>query len=130
MMDPRPLGIVLVLIGGVGTAIAALADPLGLSINADNHFGWLQLVGVIVGAVVVLLGLVTAAEWVPWASRGDAGAAGTTAAPETALEELSLRVRVHERESAGVGVTCLVVAAESSHQLGADRVQVVVVLEL
>jgi uncharacterized membrane protein len=88
------MGFLLVLVGGVGTAIAALADPLGLSINADNHFGWLQLVGVIVGAAVVLLGLVTAAEWVPWASRADAGSsAGTTAAPQTTVVTGSSRRR-------------------------------------
>ena len=84
MMDPRPLGVLLVLIGGVGTAIAALADPLGLSINADGTFGWLQIVGVIVGAVVVLLGLVIATQVVPlpW---GSGAAAGTTAAPQTTV---------------------------------------------
>jgi hypothetical protein len=78
------MGILLVLVGGVGTAIAALADPLGLSINADGTFGWLQIVGVIVGAIVVLLGLVTAAQWVPlpW---GSAGSAGTAAAPQTTV---------------------------------------------
>jgi uncharacterized membrane protein len=93
MMAPRPMGILLVLIGGVGTAIAALADPLGLSINADNHFGWLQLVGVILGVVVVLLGLVTAAEWMPWASRADAGSSAGTAAPQTTVVTGSSRRR-------------------------------------
>ena len=79
------MGSVLVLLGGVGTAIAALADPLGLSINADNHFGWLQILGVILGAVVVLLGLVTAAGWAPWASRAGAGSSAGTAAPQTTV---------------------------------------------
>ena len=82
------MGIVLVLVGAVGTAIAALADPLGIAINAPDTFGWLQIVGVIIGALVMLLGLVIAAEWVPlpWASRAGAGsAAGTTAAPQTTV---------------------------------------------
>ena len=86
------MGILLVLIGGVGTAIAALADPLGLSINADGTFGWLQIVGVIVGAVVVLLGLITAPGWAPWAS-GAGSSTGTTAAPQTTVVTGSSRRR-------------------------------------
>jgi uncharacterized membrane protein len=88
------MGILLVLIGGVGTAIAALADPLGLSINADGTFGWLQIVGVIVGAVVVLLGLITVAGWAPWASgAGARSSTGTTAAPQTTVVTGSSRRR-------------------------------------
>lgn len=88
------MGILLVLIGGVGAAIAALADPIGIAINAPHHFGWLQIVGVIVGAVVVLLGLVTAAEWAPWASRAGAeSSTGTTAAPQTTVVTGSSRRR-------------------------------------
>jgi hypothetical protein len=67
MMDPRPLGIVLVIVGAVGTAVSALADPLG--IGEGNVFGWLQITGVIIGAVVVLLGLVIAMEWLPYPRR-------------------------------------------------------------
>ena len=89
------MGILLVLIGAAGTAIAALADPLGLAIDAPNTFGWLQIVGVIVGAIVVLLGLVIAAQWVPlpWASGPAAGDAGTTAAPQTTVVTGSSRRR-------------------------------------
>ena len=68
MMDPRPAGIVIVLVGAVGTAIAALADPLG--IGEGEVFGWLQLTGVIIGGLVTLAGLVIAMEWVPfWPGR-------------------------------------------------------------
>jgi hypothetical protein len=88
------MGILFVLIGGVGAAIAALADPLGIAINAPHTFGWLQIVGVIAGAVVVLLGLVIATEWVPlpWGSRAGSSA-GTTAAPQTTVVTGSSRRR-------------------------------------
>jgi len=67
MMDERPLGIMLVLAGGVGVAVAALADPLG--IGEGEVFGWLQITGVIVGAVVALLGLALAMSWMPYPGR-------------------------------------------------------------
>jgi hypothetical protein len=61
-------------IGAVGLAISALANPLG--IGETEVFGWLQWTGVIAGAVVTLLGIVIAAEWVPVGRRDDV-AAGT-----------------------------------------------------
>jgi NADH:ubiquinone oxidoreductase subunit 6 (subunit J) len=67
MIDERPLGLVIALIGAVGTAIAALANPLG--IGETEIFGWIQITGVIVGAVVTLLGLAMAMEWVPYPGR-------------------------------------------------------------
>jgi hypothetical protein len=66
-MDPRPAGLVIAILGIVGTAVAALADPLG--IGEGNTFGWLQLTGVILGGIVILLGLVIAMEWVPYPGR-------------------------------------------------------------
>ena len=73
MMDPRPTGIVLALAGAVGLVISALADPLG--IGEGEVFGWLQITGVILGAVVTLLGLLIASERVPmFARRTDVGA--------------------------------------------------------
>ncbi len=66
-LEERTLGIVIALIGAAGTAAAALADPLG--IGEGNVFGWLQITGVIVGAVVTLLGLALAMEWVPYPGR-------------------------------------------------------------
>jgi hypothetical protein len=67
MMDPRPAGLVIAILGIAGTAIAALADPLG--IGEGETFGWLQLTGVILGGIVILLGLAIAMEWVPYPAR-------------------------------------------------------------
>lgn len=57
-MMERPLGIVIAFVGAAGTAIAALANPLG--IGETQVFGWLQIAGVILGAMVTLLGLAMA----------------------------------------------------------------------
>jgi hypothetical protein len=89
MMEERPLGIVIALLGAVGTAIAALANPLG--IGETEVFGWLQITGVIVGAVVTLLGLAMAMEWVPYPARTRAGAASST--PQTTVVRDSSRDR-------------------------------------
>jgi hypothetical protein len=67
MTDPRPIGILLLIGGAVGTAVSALADPLG--IGEGNVFGWLQITGVVIGAIVTLLGLAIATEWVPVPGR-------------------------------------------------------------
>lgn len=61
------MGLVLVIAGAIGAAVSALADPLG--IGEGDVFGWLQITGVIIGAVVILLGLVIAMEWVPYPGR-------------------------------------------------------------
>lgn len=66
-MEQRPLGLVIALLGAVGLAVAALADPLG--IGEGHVFGWLQITGVVLGAVVTLLGLALAMEWVPYPGR-------------------------------------------------------------
>lgn len=71
MTDPRPLGIVVLVVGAVGLAVSALADPLG--IGEGEVFGWLQITGVVVGAVVALLGAAIASEWVPFPPRRSAG---------------------------------------------------------
>jgi hypothetical protein len=70
------MGIVVFLLGAVGTAVAALADPLG--IGEGEVFGWLQITGVIIGGIVALLGLALAMEWVPYPgrARGTAVAGG------------------------------------------------------
>jgi hypothetical protein len=67
MMQERPLGIVVFLLGAVAAVISALANPLG--IGETEVFGWLQITGVIVGAVVALLGLALSMEWVPYPGR-------------------------------------------------------------
>lgn len=74
-MDERPLGIVIFLVGAVGAVISALANPLG--IGETEVFGWLQITGVIVGAVLALLGLAIAMSWVPYPGRSDTVAAGS-----------------------------------------------------
>jgi hypothetical protein len=61
------MGIVVGLIGAVVLAISALADTLGL--GEGHTFGWLQILGVILGAVILLLGVVIAAQWVPVPGR-------------------------------------------------------------
>jgi hypothetical protein len=76
MMEERPLGIVVFLVGAVGAIISALANPLG--IGEEEVFGWLQITGVIVGAVLALLGLALAMSWVPYPGRrADTVATGT-----------------------------------------------------
>jgi hypothetical protein len=85
MMDERPLGLVIALLGAVGTAIAALANPLG--IGETEVFGWLQITGVIVGAVVTLLGLAMAMEWVPYPGRTRAGTTAPSEQNTTVIEE-------------------------------------------
>ncbi len=77
-MDQRRLGFGITLVGALGTALAAFANPLG--IGNDEVFGWLQTTGVIVGALVTLLGLALAMEWIPARTRS---AATTDSPPST-----------------------------------------------
>jgi hypothetical protein len=87
MMDERPLGMVIFLVGAVGTAIAGLADPLG--IGEGEVFGWLQVTGVIIGALVILLGLAMAMEWVPYPGRTRATTTSTAGQNTTIVEDTS-----------------------------------------
>jgi len=75
MMDERPLGIVVALAGAAGAIVSALANPLG--IGETEVFGWLQITGVIVGAIVALLGLALAMSWVPYPGRDRTTATGS-----------------------------------------------------
>jgi hypothetical protein len=75
MMEERPLGIVVFLIGAIGALISAFADPLG--IGTEDVFGWLQITGVIVGAVIALIGLAMAMEWMPYPGRRDTVTTGS-----------------------------------------------------
>ena len=77
MMDPRPFGFIVALIGAAGLAISAVADPIG--VGQAEGFGWLQILGVILGAVVMLIGLAMAMEWVPYPGRP---APDTTTSPQ------------------------------------------------
>lgn len=74
--------------GAVGIAVSALADPLG--IGEGNVFGWLQITGVVIGAVVALLGLAIATEWVPIpgrAPRGTGASQNTTVISDSTREQ-------------------------------------------
>jgi hypothetical protein len=75
MMDERPLGLVVTIVGLAGLLLSLFADPLG--IGEGEVFGWLQITGTIIGALVTLLGVALAMEWVPYPSRrADTVAAG------------------------------------------------------
>ena len=55
-MDRRVLGWILVAVGAVVIAVSALADPLGIGAD-DTGFGTRQVIGVVIGAVVLAVGL-------------------------------------------------------------------------
>jgi uncharacterized membrane protein len=58
-MSRRSLGVVVTVVGLLVLAIAVFADPLGIG-GADDTFGWKQIVGVVVGAVIAVGGIVLA----------------------------------------------------------------------
>ncbi len=57
-MSRRSLGFAVVAIGVIAVAVAALADPFG--IGDSDTFGWKQIAGVVVGAVVAVSGFIAA----------------------------------------------------------------------
>ena len=67
MIEERPLGIVIAVVGAVGTLIAVFADPLG--IGEGHVFGWLQITGTILGALVTICGIAMAMEVFPYPAR-------------------------------------------------------------
>jgi hypothetical protein len=78
--DPRPVGIVVALVGALGLLASALADVIGYGVG---DFGWLQILGVILGAIVMLLGLALSMEWIPpLARRRDVAASSS---PQTTV---------------------------------------------
>jgi hypothetical protein len=56
------VGIVLAIMGIIGTAVSGTADYIGLNFTQDNPdvaaFGWLQILFVIIGVVIVIVGIV------------------------------------------------------------------------
>jgi hypothetical protein len=93
MMDERPMGLVVTIVGLVGLLVSLFADPLG--IGEGEVFGWLQITGTIIGALVTLLGLALTLEWIPYPGRR----ADTVAAGEqntTIVTETTPRDRVNE----------------------------------
>jgi predicted MFS family arabinose efflux permease len=55
-VSPRTLGAVIAAAGGIVLALSVLADPLG--IGGTDEFGWKQILGAVVGAAGLLVGLV------------------------------------------------------------------------
>jgi xanthine/uracil permease len=55
-MDRRLAGGIVVAAGAVLLLVSALAEPIGLG-DETGGFGWKQTTGVIVGAVVMVVGL-------------------------------------------------------------------------
>ncbi len=58
-MDNRRMSLVLIVAGIVIAGLSALGDPLGIGGSSD--FGWKQVTGVVIGAVLVVAGAVTRA---------------------------------------------------------------------
>ena len=85
MMDERPMGLVVTIVGVVVLLLSLFADPLG--IGEGEVFGWLQITGTIIGALVTLLGLALALEWVPYPGRREetvaSGSQNTTVVTDT-----------------------------------------------
>ncbi len=63
-MTKRTIGIILIIVGVIGAAVSLAADPLG--IGTYPGINWAQLLGAVVGIVVVMVGA--------WLTRVDAGA--------------------------------------------------------
>ena len=57
-MSRRSFGFAIAAIGIVVLAVAALADQIG--IGESDKFGWKQIVGVVVGVAIVVLGIIIA----------------------------------------------------------------------
>ena len=53
-MDSPMLARVVIIVGGLLVLISLFADPLGL--GRSSGFGWKQILGVVVGALVILAG--------------------------------------------------------------------------
>ena len=66
-MSKRNIGLVVAGIGVVLLFLAAAADVIGLGAENSEGFGTRQIIGTIVGAVVIAAGLIMAyAPWFPW----------------------------------------------------------------
>ena len=66
-MDRRLAGGIVIAVGALLLVISALAEPIGL--GDDNGFGSQQIIGVVIGAVLMVVGLA-----VMYARRGEARA--------------------------------------------------------
>lgn len=54
-MSPKTTGSIVAAVGVIILLVSALADVFSLGTDPDT-FGWLQIVGVVVGAVVIAAG--------------------------------------------------------------------------
>ena len=79
----------LVIAGALGVAVSALADPLG--IGEGEVFGWLQITGVVLGAITLLLGVVIAMEWMPYPGRRARDETVVSGSPQTNIITTSRR---------------------------------------
>lgn len=70
-MSRRSLGFVVAAVGVIVVVVAAFADPIGVG-GAEDTFGWKQIVGVVIGAVVAVGGIVLAVRGEKPASGGEA----------------------------------------------------------
>jgi len=59
-MSSKKLGRILIVVGLVGVFVSSMAEPLG--IGRGNGFGPRQLTGTIVGALLLLVGMLMAAK--------------------------------------------------------------------
>jgi hypothetical protein len=69
-MSRRSLGFVVTAVGVIVVVVAAFADPIGIG-GAEDTFGWKQIVGVAIGAVVAVVGIVLAVGGEKPASGGE-----------------------------------------------------------
>jgi uncharacterized membrane protein len=55
-MDWKPVGLVLIVVGAIGLVLSLTANLLGIGSDPSN-FGWLQILGTVLGVVIVAVGL-------------------------------------------------------------------------
>ena len=56
MGNQRTIGVVVLMVGVIVLVVSLLADPVG--IGGSPKFGYLQIAGTVVGAIVTVIGLV------------------------------------------------------------------------
>lgn len=69
-MSRRSLGFVVTAVGVIVVVVAAFADPIGIG-GAEDTFGWKQTIGIVLGAVLVVLGIILAVRGEKPAPGGD-----------------------------------------------------------
>lgn len=59
-MSRRTLGFAVLAVGVIVVVVSALADQIG--IGCGNTFGWKQIVGVVVGSIIAVVGVIVASR--------------------------------------------------------------------